>query len=183
MYEKLLFLVYVATLIFISSISNKVLLISAILFLIGISLKDALKISKKVIISVVFFTGTVSAFYLIVGIFKDNVNIDYLIVVNLRVFALTYLTTFVFSKLNLFKVFSFSKDLYYVLILTYSQILSYKKLYEEVKMFMKSRVVKKLSFNDYLKFYGYLTMFFFDKSLKNSREVSQAMKSRGFFND
>ena len=183
MYEKLLFLMYIITMIFISSISNKVLLVSTVLFLIAISLKDALKITKKVIVSTILFTGSVSILYFIVGFFKKNINTDYLIVINLRVFALTYLTIFTFSKLNLFKVFSFSKDLGYVLILTYSQILNYKKLFKEFKMVIKSRTVKNLSFDNYLKLYGYLTLFFFDKSLKSSKEISQAMKSRGFFND
>ncbi|WP_297889865.1 CbiQ family ECF transporter T component [Sulfurihydrogenibium sp.] len=48
---------------------------------------------------------------------------------------------------------------------------------------MKSRVVKQLSFRDYLQIYGHLTALFFEKSFKNAKEISLAMKSRGFFND
>jgi cobalt/nickel transport system permease protein len=167
----------------VSTIHHPIFLLIIILLLFVISHRDILKISKKVILSTIFFTGSVSGLYLIYGLLQHNLNLNYLIFINLRVFTLTYLSFFTFSKINLFKALSFSKDLSYVLILSYSQILNYKKLFEEWKLFMRSRVVKKISFKDYLIIYGYLTSLLAEKSFKNAKEVSSAMKSRGFFND
>lgn len=102
---------------------------------------------------------------------------------NLRVFSITTILFLTINKINLFKAFSFSSSLSFLLTLSYSQIITYKKIFEDFRLALKSRSIKKITYNDKWGFVTSLIYFFLSKSISNSKEISQAMKSRGFLSD
>ncbi|MCX7760384.1 MAG: hypothetical protein N2Z81_04280 [Hydrogenothermaceae bacterium] len=179
MYDRYLLTVYILTVFLITSIHNIGFYLIVFLFFSIFSLKDLYRLLKKSIFSILLFNSVVSISY----IFINGFDKDYLLLINLRVIVLTYITFFITSKINLFKALSFSKTLTTLLVLSYSQILTYKKLFEEFNMALTTRAVKELKFSDYLNFYGKVFEFFFDKSTKNVKDISDGMRSRGFFND
>ena len=172
---------FIVILFTILSIKNPLYLSSIIAILWLISFKQSYKLTIKVIKSIFLFNLGISIAYLIMAIFKNN-SLDYLIYINLKVFAMTYFVFWFFSKNNMVQFFSFSKELSYLLTITLSQIYSYKKTYEDFRLAYKARVIKKLRKREE----GFITKtfeFFLKKALKDSKERSLALKARGFFDN
>jgi len=172
---------FIIVLFTILSIKNPLYLSAIILILWLISFKQSYKLSIKVIKSIFLFNLGISIAYLIMALLKDT-NLDYIIYINLKVFAMTYFVFWFFSKNNMIQFFSFSKDLSYLLTITLSQIYSYKKTYEDLRLAYKARVIKKIRERQN----GFITKtfeFFLKKALKDSKERSLALKARGFFDN
>jgi len=170
--KQISFVIILFSLLFIKNIY----FISGIILLLWIiSLKDSFKLTKRVIKSIFLFNFGVTLGSLII-----HHNIEYLIYINLKVFSITYFVFWFFSKNNMIQFFSFSKDLSYLLTITLSQIYSYKKTFEDFRLAYKSRVIKKLKQNEN-QFITKTFEFFLKKALKDSKERSLALKSRGFF--
>ncbi len=183
MKDRIILFIYIALVVILTSI-HKVeffLLFLGVLFL--ISYKDLIYLAKKTILSIIFFNSVISISYILINLIKGKPWFDYILLLNLRVFSLTYLTFYIFSKINIFKALSFSRSLSYILTLSYSQILNFQKTYIDFKYSLKSRTIKKPKLSDLYNYISSVFYYFFNKSLKNSEEISQAMKSRGFFND
>ena len=148
--------------------------------LILISIKQSLKLITRVLKSIIFFNLGITISYLIMGIFKHMEVMGYLLYINLKVFTITYFVFWFFSKVDMVRFFSFSKELSFLLTITLSQIFSYKKTFEDFKLAYKVRVIEKLQNREK----GFITKtfeFFMKKAIKDSKERSLAMKARGFF--
>jgi len=172
---------FIIVLFTILSIKNPLFLSAIIGILWLISFKQSYKLTIKVIKSIFLFNLGISIAYLIMALFKGT-NLDYIIYINLKVFAMTYFVFWFFSKNNMIQFFSFSKDLSYLLTITLSQIYSYKKTYEDLRLAYKARVIKKIHERQN----GFITKtfeFFLKKALKDSKERSLALKARGFFDN
>ena len=175
---RVFFLVSFFILLYLKNIETVAFVIAG-LFL--IDLKNALKRSKKVIFSIFFFNLGVSLGYILMAYIKGFSPWHYVIYINLKVFMLTYFVFWFFSKINIARFFSFSKDLSYLLTMTLSQIYSYKKTFEDFKMAFKSRVV---NLKDKEKtFISNTFKFFFKKAFNDSKEKSLALRARGFFDN
>jgi len=154
-------------------------LLFIILFLWILSFKKCIFLTKKVIKSIFIFNFGISIAYFIMSLFK-NLDLMYIIYINLKVFAMTYFVFWFFSKYNMIQFFSFSKELSYLLTITLSQIYSYKKTFEDLRLAYKARMIKSFRQREN----SFITKtfdFFFKKALKDSKERSLAMKARGFF--
>ncbi|WP_457640550.1 hypothetical protein [Persephonella sp.] len=183
MKDKLYLLFYTCSVITFTTIHSISFFILSILILFILSGKDIIKITKKAVLSILIFNSVISASYFVISVFRDDYNFDYILLINLRVFAITYLTFLFVHKVNLFRMFSFSKTLTFLLILSYSQILIFKKYFSDFQMALKSRMINKPTKKDRYNFISSVIYFFMNKSVKNSQEIAQAMKSRGFFID
>ncbi len=151
----------------------------ALMILFLISFRDFFKISKKVIKSIFLFNLGVSVGYVIMAFIKNFSPLKYLLYINLKVFLMTYFVFYFFSKVDVVRFFSFSKELSYLLTITLSQIYSYKKTFIDFRDAFRARVV---SLRDKEKQFIVRTFnFFLKKALKDSKERSLAMKARGFF--
>lgn len=152
--------------------------LSFFLILIALNFNFFLKKIKRVFATILLFNFLVSITYSIFIKF----DLEYLLLINLRTLSITYLTFYFISHINLFKALSFSKDLSYLLVLTYSQIINFTKIFYDLKEAFKSRVIKKEK--KYLNLFSKKSVkLFFDKSIYNAKETSMAMRSRGFLND
>jgi len=174
--KQISFIIVLFTILFLKS---SIYLSGVILILWLISIKDSFKLTKRVIKSIFLFNLGISVAYLIMSIFKD-IDLSYIIYINLKVFAMTYFVFWFFSKNNMIQFFSFSRDLSYLLTISLSQIYSYKKTYEDFRLAYKARIIKKLRKREE----GFITKtfdFFLKKALKDSKERSLALKARGFF--
>ncbi|WP_457638831.1 hypothetical protein [Persephonella sp.] len=177
MADKIKLYVYLLTVVLLTLVHSAVFYTAVLLVLFFLSGRGFVFILKKSTGVVAFFAGTVSIFYTALY----GLDVEYLTLLNLRVFTITFLTFLFIKKTDLFKALDFSKTLTFLLVVSYSQILSFKKYYTEFSMALKSRTVKKLSFREKYLFSKSSAGFFLDKSLKNSQEIAAAMKSRGFF--
>jgi len=170
---------FIAILFTILSIKSILYLSVIIATLWAISFRQSYKLSLKVVKSIFLFNFGISIAYLIMAIFKHT-DLSYIVYINLKVFAMTYFVFWFFSKHNMIQFFSFSKELSYLLTITIAQIYSYKKTYDDFLLAYKARVIKQLHTRQ-KRFITKTFEFFLKKALKDSKERSLAMKSRGFF--
>ncbi len=105
----------------------------------------------------------------------------YIVLFNLRLFSIVF-SLMLFRKIaNPLKALSFSRSLVHIFMLTYSQTESYMRTYRNFELVMESRVVKDGGFRERLRFFARMLEFFFLKSVEYSKNVSMALKARGFF--
>lgn len=182
MKEKIKLAFYILFLILFTVINNSYFFFIFILFLFLLDLKFLKRNLKKTLFSILFFNLTITSAYIFFTGIKAKIDFDYVILMNLRVFLLTYLTFFFISHTNLFLALNFSKNLSTLLSIAVSQIVGYNKIMKDIKFAQRSRVMVKDK-----KLIKYFTRaeinYFFTKSINNAKETSLGMKSRGFFND
>lgn len=139
------------------------------------------KTAKKAFFAILFFNLGVSIGYVIESLILKREFLDYLLLLNLRVFDMTFAVLFISSRINLLKALSFSKSLQFLLSATLSQIDVFKKTYDDFILALKSRTVKKLGERRAKEFISNMFFYFYKKSIHNSKERTLALKSRGFF--
>ncbi len=183
MKDKLFFVLYLLGIIALTSVHNLWFFLGFLFVLFVLSGKSIVPVLKKTVLSIILFNSIVSISYIIYSIFKNQEWFEYILLLNLRVFTITFMTFLFIDRVNIFKALSFSKTLQFLLVLSYSQILTYKKSFNEFKLALKSRTVQKPERKDMYNFISRVFYFFLNKSMNNSKEISQAMKSRGFFID
>lgn len=182
MKEKVKLILYVLFLIFFTVVSNFYIYLIFLFSLIFLNIKFFKENIKKIFFSILFFNLTITLSYGVYTGIKSKIDLNYIFLINLRVFLLTYLTFFFISRTNLFLALNFSKNLSALLSIALSQIISYNRIIDDMKFAQRSRVMvkdKKL-----LKYFSRAEInYFFAKFINNAKETSMAMKSRGFFND
>jgi len=177
--DRVLFYGYLCLVLLFTSIHNTLLLGGALLVLFLLSYKEFFYLFKKSLLSVVMFSGFISLTYLLSGIFRE-IDYHFLLLLNLRVFLLSYLSFYIFEQINIFNIFS--KRLSRVLALAFSQIHQYKRFFIEFKHGTQSRWAS-FTYSKWLLSLKSMIFYFLNKSLHNSQEITMGMRSRGFFHD
>ncbi len=171
---------FIVVLFLILSLHNIFYLASILLISFCFDFKNIKRLNKKVLKSILFFNLAITVSYGIMYFFKENLNLWYLLYINLKVYTISYFVTLFFTKVDMVQFFAFSKDLSFLLSITLSQIISYKKSFYDLKMAFQSRVIKKLREREK----GFIIKvfeFFFTKAMKDSKQRALAMRARGFF--
>ncbi len=178
--EKYFLLAYLIALFLIIAIKNIYALAGIIVLLALISGKNFLPIAGKVLVSILLFNLIISLSYLIARLSEGKPWLDYILLINLRVFAATYFTFLFVSKINFFKALEFSPSLSFIFIIAYSQIINYKRIYENFKQAFKSRNLNSLKTEWRYNFLKSVFFCLFRTALHSSDEISLSMKSRCF---
>ena len=173
--DKILLLLYLIGVLFISLTSNFFILAAALVLIFALGGKKCFVNLKYPLIALLFFNGTVTLAYVIYAGIHSSI-----LIFNTRVFALTCLTLLMAKSINLFSALYFSKTLSLILTIAYNQIIVFKKVWRDFQLAFKSRTLKKPE-RKQLNFYMVRVIrFFIEKSLIYSREIHLSMKSRGF---
>lgn len=182
MKERIKLIIYIATVIIITSIHELVGYLAIFIIIALISVKNFTTLIRKAIKSVLIFNMIISLSYAVYSAVVSEVDWRYLLMINLRVLLLTYVTFYLVKVCNVFSALSFSKNLSYLIMLAYSQIINFRKVYEEMKLAFRSRL---LYYNkEYLRYLSMAAVnLFLIKSMYNAKALSEGMNSRGFFND
>ena len=181
--DQILALLYVSGILFLTLTSTLYIILAVLFFLFLLSFRQFPRHFKRAFLIVLFFNSIVTVFYILYASVQHTSFIHFILLINLRTFTLTYLTLLFISKINLFAVFSFSSTLTYLLTISYGQILSFRRIFNDFRFSLKSRMIKKPKRRDIYAFISSTAFFFMNKSLNNSKEIFQAMQSRGFLND
>ena len=174
--KVLFFLLLFVVVVFTNIHSIEILLLSGVFFLF-LSQKIAYKSFKAIL----FFNLSVTIGYLIQSAILSKPLDDFLLIFNLRVFDITFITLYGFGKINIIEAVSFSKSLKFLFVATLSQISSFRKTYDDFILSLKSRSVNPLSQKNKKEFISSMFYYFLKKSLHNSHERTLALKARGFF--
>jgi len=179
--EQVILLFYLLALVLFTSIHEPMLLLLALVTLFLIAGKSFFYLFKKTLKSLFVTLVVVSLSYLTMGLFK-KIDPNFLILLNLRVVLLTFMTFLMLERVNLFKALSFSKQLSALVAIAFSQMTIFRRTFTEFKMGYSSRTVKP-TFSTWLISLKAALLYFLNKTLHTSKEITNGMKSRGFFND
>ena len=177
--EKIKGLLYVGGIIVFTFFHNVYFYALLIFFLLILSGKEFIPTVKKTFFSIIIFNSVITISYVIINGFDWY----YIALINTRVFGITFMTFLFIKKVNLFRLFSFSESLMFIITLSYTQILSFQKHLTDFRLAFKSRVILKPRFSERYNFFQRVIQFFMKSSLERSKEINMAMKSRGFYTD
>jgi len=172
--------IYLLILMGIISISNIYYLLGLLVVLASFAGGQFLTISRKTILSILFFNLIISLSYAISSIIKGEKWVGYVLLINLRVFDATFFTFYFTKKINLFKALEFSRTLSFLLIIAYGQIINYKRIVQNFRQAFKSRNFKSLKNKEGYNFIKSVFFSLFQTSIHSSNEISLSMKSRCF---
>jgi len=179
----LILLLYLITVITVTSLHSLFFILAAQAIVIAITGSNFPRIAKKAAIAILLFNSIVTISYTAISLHRGDFSGYYVILINSRVFLLTTMTFLLADRINLFEALSFSRSLVYLLTLAYSQTLMFRRLFEDFRMAHKSRTLLRPSVGDLYRHGGTTGSYFIRKALHNASEITQAMKSRAFFDD
>ncbi|WP_456485448.1 hypothetical protein [Hydrogenimonas sp.] len=177
--DKLFFFLYLAVAVTLVAIHNLPFFAILTLFLILLSPAMALKTVKMILL----FNISVTLGYALQMAFIGDEDRVFIVLFNLRVFDITFLTLYLVPKINVAHALSFSKTLQFLYLASLSQIESFTRSYRDFILALRSRTVKPLSERKKRDFIGAMLYYFLKKALGNSKERAQALRARGFFDN
>ncbi len=183
MKDRAALILYLGAVVFITSVHDLFLLAAVLTLTLLMAGGCRFKIAKKAALAILMFNSVVTVSYIVVTWLEGGFSAGYVALMNLRVFLLTYLTFLLNERVNLFRAFGFSPTLMYLVSLAYSQAVLFRRLLVDFRQALKSRTLERLALADLYRHRSRVASFFVSKSMADATVVTEAMKSRGFFND
>lgn len=152
--------------------------VAAVLLIAG---RRAWRVAKRAALAVLLFHAVVVLSYAAVSLVRGTPFAAYVVLVTTRVFFITSLTFLLAERVDLVRALSFSRTLSHVVTLAWSQILTFRRLFDDFRLALVSRTLERLGAKEIARHGASTGAWFLRKSVHTSAEVTQAMKSRGFF--
>ena len=181
--ERVALAAYAATTVALTSIHDVRVLGAALALVLVLAGRRSLRLIRRVLLAVGPFCLVVSLSYALVSIRSGQLATDYLMLVNLRVGALTSLTFLVLERINLARALGFSPALRYVVTLATSQALSLRRVLDDYRLALKARTLTRLGLADRYRHSAASAARLIAKATHQSQEIALAMRARGFFDD
>jgi cobalt/nickel transport system permease protein len=181
MKDRLLLLGYLSAVLAATLVHDPRWLAAGLLCAAALAGRNAPLIAWRALRAVTFFSLVVSVGYAAGGFFGQAVSVDYLILVNIRVFLLIFLTFALVARIDFLRALNFSRGLTYLATLALSQIITFRRLFADLLLAAESRRLRRLALRQ-----GYLqsaaaAAYLFDRAEHDAREIALAMRARGFF--
>ena len=181
--DRALLIVYLAAVVAITMVHRLDALAVALALAVAAAGRDAARIARRTVLAVVTFSAVVAVGYVTVALWRGDLSWRYLLLLNLRVFLLTFCTMLLATRINPLRALSFSRTLVYVATLAYSQMLAFRRLLDDFRLAFTSRAVRRPTTADRYRHAARAAAFFLGKAMKETTEITMAMTSRGFFDD
>jgi cobalt/nickel transport system permease protein len=140
-------------------------------------------IARRALLAILLFNSVVSISYAVLSLWQGTFTWHYLLLMNLRVFLLTFLTFLLARRFNPYRAFAFSRSLLFLTALCMSQVVTLRRLFGEFRFALRSRCITRPGLGDRYRHGAATAAFFLHKSVNDAGEIARAMTSRGFFND
>jgi cobalt/nickel transport system permease protein len=181
MRSRIALLAYLATIVLATMVHEIGFLALGLGLVLALAGRDWLRILRRACIAILFFNLIVTLSYGVVATLQGSFSPQYVVLVNLRVLLLTSLTFLFVSRVNPFEALAFSRSLTYLFTLAYSQSMAFKQALESFRLAFKSRRIEQVALRDRYRHSARIGVHFLDKSLHQATEITQVMRSRGFF--
>lgn len=142
---------------------------------------DAPRLMRRTLVAMLAFSAVVSVGYAVAGLLAGNLDLEYLIRINIRVFLLTFLTSLLAARTDFLRALNFSNGLTYLATLVLSQIITFRRLFEDLRLAAESRRLRRLRLRERYLHSAAAAVFLFDRAEHDVREIALAMRARGFF--
>ncbi|MCG6897452.1 MAG: energy-coupling factor transporter transmembrane protein EcfT [Thiocapsa sp.] len=181
MKDRLLLLGYAIAVLAATSVHHPSWLAAGLLVVAALAGRQAPTIGWRALRAVLFFNLVISVGYSASALFGQAVSVDYLILVNIRVYLLIFLTFTLASRIDILRALSFSRGLTYLVTLVLSQIISFRRLFGDLRLAAESRRLRRLQLRERYLQSAAAAAHLFDRAEHDAREIALAMSSRGFF--
>lgn len=181
MKDRLMLLGYAIALVAATAIHDPWWLVAGLFVVAVLAGRQAPTIGWRALRAVLFFNLVISVGYAAGALFGQTVSLDYLILINIRVYLLTFLTFTLASKIDILLALRFSRSLTYLVTLVLSQIITFRRLFEDLRLAAESRRLRRLRLRERYLQSAAAAAHLFDRAEHDAREIALAMRSRGFF--
>ncbi|MGQ9685839.1 MAG: ABC transporter permease [Thiobacillaceae bacterium] len=154
--------------------------LAGVLCLAGRQVPTLLRRSLRVIL---LFNLAVSLGYFLLAHLRAFSPWETLLIINLRVLAITALTFLFIARVDLFRALDFSPTLTWLLGLAHSQAMSFQRSHADFRLALMSRAIVRPGLADRYRASAAAAAWLMDKGLAAARETALALRSRGFFGD
>jgi cobalt/nickel transport system permease protein len=178
-----LLLAYLATVIAATLVHDPAILAAGLALTLLLAGRQAPALLLRTLRTVLVFNLAVSLGYLLLATLRHEAPWDTLLLINLRVLAITTLTFLFIARVNLFQALGFSRTLTYLLGLAYSQAMAFRRVHDDFRLALVSRSPHRPALKDRYRASAAAAAWLLDKGLAGARETAQALRTRGFFND
>jgi cobalt/nickel transport system permease protein len=141
------------------------------------------RLLRKALISMLLFNMAVSLGYLVIALMRDEFRIEYLLLINSRVLLLVMLGFWLSSRISFANALRFSPTLTFLTTLAAGQIRLMTRVINDYREAFESRCLKRPDWRERSRLAVAQTEAVVEQSHHAATEISQAMRSRGVFND
>ncbi len=181
--ERAALLLYFAAVVALTSVHDPLVLGGALALALALAGRGAPAIARRVALTVGPFCLLISVSYAATAELYGRPYGGYLLLLNLRVAALTTLTFLVAERVNLARALGFSRGLLYVVTLATSQAMTLRRLAEDYRLALRSRTVVRLPLRDRYRHSAASAARLLTKATHHASEIALAMRARGFFDE
>jgi cobalt/nickel transport system permease protein len=183
MRARLALLAYLAAIVLATTIHEIGLLAVGLLLVLALAGRGWLRILRRACIAILLFNLIVTLSYAVIAALQGTFSPDFVVLVNLRVLLLTCLTFLFATRVNPLEALAFSRTLTFLFTLAYSQSMAFKQALEDFRLAFRSRCIEQVGLRDRYRHSASTGVHFLDRSLHRATEITQVMRSRGFFDD
>jgi cobalt/nickel transport system permease protein len=183
MRDRVYLVLYLVAVVAVTTVHQIVVLAAALGATLLLSGRSWWRLGKRAFLTIVVFNTLVTAGYAALSLLEGTFSPHYVVLLNLRVFLLTFLTFLAVQRIDAFRALSSAPTLSYLLVLIYSQVLTFQRIFLDFRLALRSRTLGRVPRREGYRHAAVLTGFLLGKSIGSATEVAQAMKSRGYFDD
>ncbi len=138
-------------------------------------------ILRKSLVAIALFNLTTSLGVVALGLWRGQIDSDWLVLANLRVLLMSYLTFWFAARVNVLAAVSGWPAATVLVALALGQMRACERLLRDFRLAFASRTIVKPSLADRRHHGSAQAIALLDKAQAQSTEVAQAMRSRGGF--
>jgi len=176
-------LLYAAAVVLGTTVHEPIVLALALGTVLALAGRQWARIARRAGLAVLVFNAIVTVSYAAVAGLQGSFSLHYVVLINLRVLFLTCLTFLLVARVNLFEALAFSRSLSYLFTLACSQAMTLAQVLMNFRLALRSRSIEAARLGDRYRQTASAGVLLLEKALHNTTEVTQALRSRGFFDD
>jgi len=139
------------------------------------------RLLKRSMLAILAFNLSVSLGYILIGLWRGNLNPDWLLLANLRVLLMVYLGFWFVARVNLLAALAGWPTATLVATLALGQARAFERIVRDFRLAFESRNIARPRLIDRRHQAGAQAIALLDKAQAQSTEVALAMRSRGAF--
>lgn len=145
--------------------------------------RDRWRLLRRALLAILAFNLTVSLGYVVVALWHDDFNANYLLLVNLRVLLLVFLGMWFAARVDIIAAIAVSPGLTFVATLALGQLRAFERIVNDFALAFTSRNPAPPRVLDRAHHAAAQGIALMDKTMAAATESAMAMKSRGAFDD